>query len=310
MVSTAASQGRGIHVVGVRRVDGEGGGRLAGEEVRDVGPGHSAVGAAVNAVAVVRVAGEGTFTGAHVDDSVVARSEGESAHRLRVGVLGPRRPPAGGRVIGPHPALGGAEHQRAVIADDERTDAPAHGGEGARGAHLLDDGVRPLNDPRAASRLALDCLVGDAGGLLACVKPQPGGLLHAQRVVTGQQPARVVGIAQLVEPCLLRPVLALTLGREPRRGVVGARARAGGCWGDRRQIADAEGGDHERDDRKPGPTHTSSTKSRGPECRVGGFPVARRRLWQMGRADRKWTGDRDPIVIRLTSVFSRRRCSR
>ncbi len=225
VVATAAANSRGVEVVGVGRVDDDGRDGLAGEEGGDVGPGDAPVGGLVDAVAVVAVTGQGTLTGAHVDQVVVARRNGQSADGLGVTVVRARRPDARGLVVGPDPTLGRPQDDRAVLADRQRTDPAGDGLEPVRRPAVLHDRVRALTGPGAAARGALGRVVGDRPRLGVCARPQGRGLLQGQLVVPGQQPAPVVRIAQLVERLLVVAVLVFTLGGEQCRGVIRRRSR-------------------------------------------------------------------------------------
>ena len=278
VAATPTAQRGHVDVVRVGRVDRDRGRGLAGEPRRHVPPVEAAVGAAPHAVAVVRVAGQRALAGAQVDDLVVARRHREGAHRLGVGVVGARGPPPVRGVVGPHPALGRAEEDRAVVAHREGADPSAHRREGVRGAHHLDDGIGSDGGPGAAAGRAPVVLAADAGGGAARGVSELGRLGDRQGVVAREQAARVVGVPQLVEALLVRAVLVLALRVEQHRRVVrgggGGRRRRGGGK-DRRHETDAESGDERTGDEGPS-AHGGLRRAGG-----GEFPgsISSRRQW-------------------------------
>jgi hypothetical protein len=77
---------------------------------------------------------------------------------------------------------------------------------------------------------------------------------EGQRVVTGEQPAPVVGVPELVEARLVRPVLVLALGSQQGGCVVRGRA-CGQCVDRRHQPRGGDGGGDDESEAKTGRQH-------------------------------------------------------
>jgi len=238
-VAAAAAEDRGVEVVGVTRVHRQPRRGDAEEEVpRDVAPGEASVGRLQDAVAEVAVSGQSTFPGAGVDDEVVGGGHLDRPDRGRRKVVSSRHPCAA--VVGRRPdaALGGAQDERAVLPDGQRSDAPALGRERVVAALDLDDGVGPERAPgagegrRPRGRGILEQL-GLVGGRLA----QGHRLVDAQRRAA-REPGTDECLVAEQELGLELVVELRDLGprRQERRVLAGGGARPGrrrrDAWGD------------------------------------------------------------------------------